>query len=135
MERGIHVPFGNPCSRTNKWTRRRTKYKFQTAPASHVPSLFHYYTILSRKAPLDKSLQKMTKNYKKGKTATQTPKTASKESNYSSDYFAGELEEFPSPPKKDGTKDNENILAKKRREAEEAKAKAKAGSSSGGKKG
>lgn len=28
-------------------------------------------------------------------------------------------EEFPSPPKKDGTKDPENILAKKRREKAE----------------
>ncbi len=43
-------------------------------------------------------------------------------------------EEFPSPPKKDGTADPENILAKKRREEAEAKKQdggGKGGSSSG----
>ena len=42
-------------------------------------------------------------------------------------------ERFPSPPKKDGTADPENILAKKRREEAEAKqGRDKGGSSSGG---
>lgn len=45
------------------------------------------------------------------------------------------LEEFPSQPKKDGTKDKEHILAKQRREAreaEEAKAEANGGCFRGG---
>ena len=46
--------------------------------------------------------------------------------------LADALEEFPSPPKKDGTADPENILAKKRRERMEESVKKAYG---GGKKG
>ena len=44
------------------------------------------------------------------------------------------LEQFPSPPKKDGTPDKENILAKQRREAAEKAGYKKSDSSSGEKK-
>ena len=49
---------------------------------------------------------------------------------------AKKLEEFPSPPKKDGTADPENILAKKEREKDEAALKQcwDAHEKSGGKK-
>lgn len=64
----------------------------------------------------------------KHKNKTTTPKSGSNDLKHI-------LEEFPSPPKKDGTKDKEKILAKQRREAREAEeARANAGSSSGGKK-
>ena len=46
--------------------------------------------------------------------------------------IANEDEKFPSPPKKDGTADPENILAKKRREEAEAKKGGKKGGSSSG---
>ena len=63
----------------------------------------------------------MTKNYR-----VQVPKEPSS--------IAKAAEYFPSPPKKDGTADPENILAKKRREEAEAKqgSSGKGGSSSGG---
>lgn len=69
---------------------------------------------------------------KKHKKSTKTP------SGGGTEEIKYKIEEFPSPPKKDGTKDPEKILAKKRREAEEAeeaKTKASSSSSSGGKKG
>lgn len=49
---------------------------------------------------------------------------------------AKKLEEFPSPPKKDGTADPENIMAKKEREKAEAELKRAwdAHKKSGGKK-
>ena len=64
----------------------------------------------------------MTKVWHVPRPVTRTPKSGS-------DDLGNALKKFPSPPKKDGTKNPERILAKRRREAEEAKAKA--GSSSG----
>ena len=47
-------------------------------------------------------------------------------------FIANAAETFPSPPKKDGTEDPENILAKKRREEAEAKQGSRKGGSSSG---
>ena len=47
-------------------------------------------------------------------------------------FIGKAAEHFPSPPKKDGTADPENILAKKRREEAEARQSGKRGGSSSG---
>lgn len=76
---------------------------------------------------------KMTKNYRVQEPKKQEPK---KQESKKPSFIANAAEEFPSPPKKDGTADPENIQAKRRREEAEAKQGGNKGgsSSSGGKK-